>query len=36
MDEARIDKITLVNPAIKGIPVKPMNEGVAKLQRKKY
>jgi len=31
MDEARIDKIVLVNPAIKGIPVGPMNEGVAKL-----
>jgi uncharacterized protein len=31
MDEAKIDKIILVNPAIKGIPVRPMNEGVAKL-----
>ncbi|MCW4052107.1 MAG: amidohydrolase family protein [Candidatus Bathyarchaeota archaeon] len=31
MDEARIDKITLVNPAIKGIPVRPMNESVARL-----
>jgi len=31
MDEAKIDKIVLVNPAIKGIPVRPMNEGVAKL-----
>ncbi|MDH4067723.1 MAG: amidohydrolase family protein [Dehalococcoidia bacterium] len=31
MDEAKIDKITLVNPAIKGVPVRPMNEGVAKL-----
>jgi predicted TIM-barrel fold metal-dependent hydrolase len=31
MDEAGIDKVVLVNPAIKGIPVRPMNEGVAKL-----
>jgi len=31
MDEAKIDKIILVNPAIKGIPVRPMNEGAAKL-----
>jgi predicted TIM-barrel fold metal-dependent hydrolase len=31
MDEARIDKVVLVNPAIKGVPVRPMNEGVAKL-----
>jgi len=31
MDEAKIDKVVLVNPAIKGIPVRPMNEGVAKL-----
>jgi hypothetical protein len=29
MDEAKIDKIVLVNPAIKGILVRPMNEGVA-------
>jgi predicted TIM-barrel fold metal-dependent hydrolase len=33
MDEARIDKVVLVNPAIKGVPVRPMNEGVAKLLR---
>ncbi len=26
MDEAKIDKIVLVNPAIKGMPVNPMNE----------
>ena len=31
MNEARIDKVTLVAPAIKGLPVKPMNEGVARL-----
>lgn len=31
MDEAKIDKIVLVNPAIKGMPVRPMNESVAKL-----
>jgi len=31
MDEAGIDKVVLVNPAIKGVPVRPMNEGVAKL-----
>jgi len=31
MDEAKIDKITLVNPAVKGTPVRPMNESVAKL-----
>jgi len=31
MDKARIDKVVLVNPAIKGIPVRPMNEDVAKL-----
>ncbi len=31
MDEAHIDKVVLVNPAIKGMPVRPMNEGVAKL-----
>jgi predicted TIM-barrel fold metal-dependent hydrolase len=31
MNEARIDKVVLVNPAVKGIPVRPMNEGVAKL-----
>jgi len=31
MDEARIDKAVLLNPAIKGLPVRPMNEGVAGL-----
>ncbi len=31
MDEAKIDKVVLQNPAIKGIPVRPMNEGVGKL-----
>ncbi len=31
MDEAEINKIVLVNPAIKGVPVRPMNENVAKL-----
>ncbi len=31
MGEAEFDKIVLVNPAIKGIPVRPMNEEVAKL-----
>jgi predicted TIM-barrel fold metal-dependent hydrolase len=31
MDEAGIDKVVLVNPAVKGIPVRPMNEGVAEL-----
>ena len=31
MDEAKIDKVVLVNPAVKGIPVRPMNEGVARL-----
>ncbi len=31
MDDARIDRIILVNPAIKGVPVNPMNESVAKL-----
>ena len=31
MDEARIDKVVLVNPAMKGAPVRPMNEDVAKL-----
>jgi len=31
MDEARIDKVVLLNPAIKGLPVDPMNEGVAGL-----
>lgn len=31
MDEAKIDKVVLVNPAIKGLPIRPMNEGVAKL-----
>jgi predicted TIM-barrel fold metal-dependent hydrolase len=31
MDAANIDKIVLVNPGIKGLPVRPMNEGVAQL-----
>ncbi len=31
MEEAKIDKIGLMNPALKGIPVRPMNEGIAKL-----
>ncbi len=31
MDEAKIDRVVLVNPATKGVPVKPMNEGVAKI-----
>ena len=31
INEAKIDKVTLVAPAIKGQPVRPMNEGVAKL-----
>ncbi len=31
MDEAKIDKIVLVNPAIKGLPTRPMNEDVTKL-----
>jgi predicted TIM-barrel fold metal-dependent hydrolase len=33
MDEARIDKVVLVNAATKGIPAMPINEGVAKLLR---
>jgi predicted TIM-barrel fold metal-dependent hydrolase len=33
MDEAKIDKIGLMNPALKGVPVRPMNERVAKLLR---
>ena len=31
MDEAGIDKAGLVVPAIKGVPVRPMNEGVSRL-----
>ncbi len=31
MDEAKVDKAVLVNPAIKGLPVRPMNEAVANL-----
>ncbi len=31
LDEANIDKVGLINPAIKGVPVRPMNERVAKL-----
>ncbi len=31
LDEAKIDRVGLINPAIKGVPVKPMNEGVEKL-----
>ena len=34
MDEANIDRVVLANPATKGIPVKPMNERVAKLLEK--
>ncbi len=33
LDEAKIDRIGLINPAIKGVPVRPMNERVAKLLR---
>ncbi len=31
LDEAKIDKVGLINPAIKGVPIRPMNERVAKL-----
>jgi predicted TIM-barrel fold metal-dependent hydrolase len=31
MNKARIDRAVLVNPAIKGVPVRPVNEGVAEL-----
>ncbi len=31
LDEAKIDKVGLINPAIKGVPVRPTNERVAKL-----
>ncbi len=31
LDEAKIDRVVLLNPARKGIPVGPTNEGVAKL-----
>ncbi len=31
MDEARIDRVVLLNPARKGVPVRPTNEDVAKL-----
>ncbi len=31
MNEARIDKVVLLNAALKGGPVRPMNEGVGKL-----
>ncbi len=31
LDEAKIDKAGLINPAIKGVPVRPTNERVAKL-----
>lgn len=34
LDEAKIDKVVLVNAAIKGVPVRPMNEGVAQLLEK--
>lgn len=33
LDQARIDKVVLVTPAVKNIPVRPMNEAVAKLLR---
>ena len=31
LDEARIDRVVLLNPARKGVPVRPTNEAVAKL-----
>ena len=31
LDEARIDRVVLLNPAVKGVPVRPTNEGVARL-----
>ncbi len=31
LEEAKIDRVGLINPAIKGVPVRPMNERVAKL-----
>lgn len=31
LDEAKIDKVGLINPAIKNVPVRPTNERVAKL-----
>ena len=34
LDEARIDKVVLVNAATKGVPVRPMNQGVAQLIEK--
>ncbi len=34
LDEAKIDKIGLINPALKGVPVRPRNERVAKLLEK--
>lgn len=34
MGKAKIDKAVLVNPAIKGLPVRPMNEAVAELLKR--
>lgn len=34
MDEAKIDKAVLVNPAIKGLPIRPMNEAVAEILKR--
>lgn len=34
LDEAKIDKVVLVNAATKGVPVRPMNEGVARIMEK--
>jgi len=34
MGEAKIDKAVLVNPAIKGLPVRPMNEAVAEILKR--
>ncbi len=31
LDEAKIDRVVLLNPARKGVPVRPTNEGVARL-----
>ncbi len=34
LDEVKIDKIGLINPAIKGVPVRPSNERIGKLLEK--
>jgi len=34
MGKAKIDKAVLVNPAIKGLPVRPMNEAVAEILKR--